>query len=549
MSYPFRFITFLIYFLTCLVNADDIYRLNVGSMHTCTSNDIRNEIFCWGSDSYGQATVPNFSENIISVAVGRWYSCALLDNNDTQCWGAQTLSQFNPPILSNPTAIDSSAFHLCVFDDTGVVCWGNRQDVVPNLINPSQISLTGFHSCALDDTGVVCWDENDEGQATVPSLNNPIKLSSGSGGVVKHTCVIDSLSAGSEVICWGLNDYGQTDVPSLQNPSEVAVGGDNTCAIDDTGVVCWGRDVYGINSPPTLINPTQIVIGQFHACAVDASGIKCWGRNDMGQTDVPLTLQTSDDDNDGIYNTLDNCPNIFNPYQYDLDNDNIGDACDNDGDGDGVDNSIDVDDTNPLLAIDPDNDLIDSSGILNYAQDNCPNTSNPNQLDLDEDGIGDVCDNDKDGDGFNASFDANDLNRFLSTDPDNDGVDSSGLEYYRNNVCLRPPGCNDFDPCATVCYEPTQDNCPVISNTSQSDIDNDNQGDACDSDIDGDGFENEIELAAGGDANNASDYSDVKENILAALNANKHVPAIGGIGLLALGLSMLGLGAVRLRKK
>ena len=50
---------------------------------------------------------------------------------------------------------------------------------------------------------------------------------------------------------------------------------------------------------------------------------------------------------------------------------------------------------------------------------------------LDEDGIGDACDNDKDGDGFSASFDANDLNRFLSTDPDNDGVDSSGLEYYR----------------------------------------------------------------------------------------------------------------------
>ena len=39
------------------------------------------------------------------------------------------------------------------------------------------------------------------------------------------------------------------------------------------------------------------------------------------------------------------------------------------------------------------------------------------------------------------------------------------------------------------------------------------------------------------------------ESVLAMLTVNKNVPAMGGIGLLALGLSMLGLGAVRLRKK
>ena len=36
---------------------------------------------------------------------------------------------------------------------------------------------------------------------------------------------------------------------------------------------------------------------------------------------------------------------------------------------------------------------------------------------------------------------------------------------------------------------------------------------------------------------------------LAAIATTKNVPAMGGIGLLALGLSMLGLGAVRLRRK
>ncbi len=77
-----------------------------------------------------------------------------------------------------------------------------------------------------------------------------------------------------------------------------------------------------------------------------------------------FSIVNTDRDNDGILNTVDNCPDTANPDQADTDLDGIGDLCD----------------------IDDDND-----GILDII-DNCPLTPNPNQLDSDGDGFGDICD-------------------------------------------------------------------------------------------------------------------------------------------------------------
>ena len=71
-----------------------------------------------------------------------------------------------------------------------------------------------------------------------------------------------------------------------------------------------------------------------------------------------------DGDNDGIPDSSDNCPTVFNPDQKDTDGDHVGDACDSDDDNDGVPDS----------------------------SDNCPLVSNANQADKDGDGIGDACD-------------------------------------------------------------------------------------------------------------------------------------------------------------
>lgn len=82
---------------------------------------------------------------------------------------------------------------------------------------------------------------------------------------------------------------------------------------------------------------------------------------------VPNPLYTPpDDDNDGLTNATDNCPNTSNPDQIDNNKNGIGDACE-DFDNDGVMNNI----------------------------DNCPNHPNRDQQDTDGDGEGDQCDDEE----------------------------------------------------------------------------------------------------------------------------------------------------------
>ncbi len=115
-----------------------------------------------------------------------------------------------------------------------------------------------------------------------------------------------------------------------------------------------------------------------------------------------------DQDNDGIADADDNCPEVGNPRQFDLDHDGIGVVCDvvlpdqdNDGITDADDNCPDVGNPNQY---DLDRDGIgivcdlqlpdkDNDGITDV-DDNCPDEANPKQYDLDQDGIGIICDDD-----------------------------------------------------------------------------------------------------------------------------------------------------------
>lgn len=131
-----------------------------------------------------------------------------------------------------------------------------------------------------------------------------------------------------------------------------------------------------------------------------------------GETPYPQdgTDGNGDMDQDTIPDHFDNCPRVANQNQSDIDGDGFGDACDEDKDGD---------------------------SYLN-GQDDCPVNADPAQRDTDHDGTGDRCD----------------------PDADNDGAANAA------------------------------DNCPFTANALQADLDKDLLGDVCDDDRDGDGIAN-----------------------------------------------------------
>ena len=241
---------------------------------------------------------------------------------------------------------------------------------------------------------------------------------------------------------------------------------------------------------------------------------------------------SGDTDGDGYCDDLDNCPDVANFTQADCDNDGIGDPCESDGDGDGIPDDCDL-----CVGDDASGDT-DGDGICDNI-DNCVSVSNPNQADCDNDGQGDICEADNDNDGVPDDCDlcfgndaigdtdgdgyCNDTDNCTTVanpdqaDCDNDGegdvceTDSDGDTVPDDcDICFGDDAVGDTDGDG---YCDDIDNCIAIANPDQADCDNDNEGDICETDNDDDGVPDGCDICFGDDATGDDDNDGICNDV------------------------------------
>jgi hypothetical protein len=414
---------------------------------------------CWG------LMAPYSPDGVYAaeLALGSGHGCYLTTSSEVDCWGSSLHGQQDvPTTLQDPSMIAAGTDHTCALDNERVECWGRNQynqTSVPTLNKPSKVFAGRNSSCALTADGMVCW-----GQAVFPGMEFPddmteiaigwdsgcaVTAGTGSGNFSFVSFNNGQRTAGSrtgQVICWG-----DVQPPSMESPANITVGYRQACALDGGAVNCWGQRHSWATTGPTGLNLTDTVIisaGFLHVCSLSISGVQCWGANSFGESDVP-TLAI-DPDGDGNHNQWGGDVFPFDSTEWlDTDSDSIGNNADLDDDGDSV---LDIDDTFPQDASEsadfdgdgvgdnadafPNDALETTDSDLDFVgdnSDNCVSIANTDQINSDDDLLGDACDTDSDNDGIDDEFDALPLDSSEQLDTDADGIGNNADEDDDND--------------------------------------------------------------------------------------------------------------------
>jgi alpha-tubulin suppressor-like RCC1 family protein len=249
------------------------------------------------------------------VAAGAYHTCAILQNGNLGCWGANDLGQVGVA-------------------DGDAVYWSPRGVALDE--DPVDVALGAAHTCAALESGTVaCWGNNAEGllaagstpcepNGRCPAAPRPVVGLAGAvkvaAGGLSHTDAAERLgytcavTEDDSVSCWGDNREqklgrgpgvaeGVVTVPDrvvdagafpLRGVVKVAAGEHRACALDTAPrVFCWGHGVSAATRVPELDGALDVAVGEDHACGIAANGaVLCWGSNVNRQSADVADAQT-----------------------------------------------------------------------------------------------------------------------------------------------------------------------------------------------------------------------------------------------------------------
>jgi hypothetical protein len=255
-------------------------------------------------------------------AVGGVSACAIDDEGDVWCWGAESFriggnpetNRYAPelfPGLSRIRQVSDSFLHICAVQTDGApLCAGHSRAgqtgtgmrdpvLLPmpvlrrNPDDPSGMSppvpLTGVmeirtstafsgFSCARTASELLCWGSDESGQL-------------GTGDEIHGECVLGMTRANCSDIAVPLSGIDAGRVRQL------SLGQSHACALlDDGTLLCWGGNEAGQlgtgdtmqRSAPTRVpgisGVRQVAAGASHTCVLLTDGsVRCWGLNRVGQ--------------------------------------------------------------------------------------------------------------------------------------------------------------------------------------------------------------------------------------------------------------------------